>query len=81
MRRKSTSVSLSLNQAVALLIQNEAAFLARMAKADERMAMADQVTVEFRQRFESIERRLAAIETILRELPQALRREIGFKPQ
>lgn len=72
MRRKPRSAAATLNQAVALLIKNEAAFVARMAKTDELMA-------EYRERFERIERRLAAIETALRELPQVLRREIGFK--
>lgn len=77
MRRKLSSVSLNLNQAVALLIQTQTSFLARMAKADERF---EAQRVQSEERFKRIEHRLDVIETILRELPQAIRREIGFKP-
>ena len=69
---------MNLNQLMAQFIQNEIALLSKMARTDELIARDRE---RFEERFDRIERRLAVIEEILRDLPQALRREIGFKPQ
>jgi hypothetical protein len=68
-----------LQQAMTLLIHNQAQLAVSMAKAAERED-------ENRQRFSRIERELDAIkamlmrhEEILQKLPEALRDKIGFK--
>ena len=69
----------SLEQAMALLIQNQAAFVL------SQQAFLSQMTQAF-ERMRNMERRLDAIEAILLrhekmliELPEALRQKIGFK--
>ena len=67
-----------LDEAMALLIQNQAAFLGRLAEIDRTSS----------ERFERIERDIAAILRVLNEhsrtlerLPEAVRDKIGFKGQ
>lgn len=62
-----------LEEALAILINNQASFLSQMAKAEER--------------FFRIERKLADIEAILlrheqilQSLPEAVRQKVGFSP-
>jgi hypothetical protein len=72
-----------LEEAMVLLIQNQASFLTRMADTDRRMAETDRATSE---RFARIERDMAAILRVLSEhsrllerLPEAIRDKIGFQ--
>ena len=72
-----------LEEALATLIQNQAAFVARMSGADVRMAEMERINAE---RFARIEERFARIEALLLEhnrilqaLPDAIREKIGFK--
>jgi hypothetical protein len=72
-----------LEEAIALLIQNEAAFVGRLAESDKRASEFERVTSE---RFARIEKDMAAILRILAEhsqilerLPEAVRDKIGFK--
>jgi hypothetical protein len=59
-----------LEEAVALLLNNQAKFLERLADIEQTNA----------QRFALIEQHLVRIETILVGLPEAVRQKIGFKP-
>ncbi len=75
---------------MALLIQNEAAFVGRLAESDNRMAESDKQMSEFErvtsERFARIERDMSAILQVLAEhsrmlerLPEAVHDKIGFK--
>ena len=86
----------SLEQAMTLLIQTQAAFVARLGSMDERFARIEERTdarfarMEERmdKRFARVEERLGKIEELLVEhhqilvgLPEAIRDKIGFKPR
>jgi hypothetical protein len=62
----------SLEQAMALLIQNQAAFVGDMRESHKQMA-------EMRREFEEIKSILLRHERILSELPEMIRQKIGFK--
>ena len=83
MQRRSSNGNVNLQQAIALLIQNQAAFLRSSITTQERLARIENETQE---RFARIERDLDQIKAILRELqavvlemPEAVRQKIGFK--
>jgi hypothetical protein len=80
-----------LEEAIAILLQNQASFVARMAEIDARHAETERRFVEMERRHAEIERanaeRFARIEALLLEhnrileaLPDVLRDKIGFKP-
>src|SRR5882724_7227905 len=92
--RKPPARNNHLEEAMALLIRNQAAFIEQIARNDqERLALKQwqhQTEVWQRkaeERFDKIEQRLARIEesliqipkTILQQLPKAVKKEIGFK--
>jgi hypothetical protein len=66
-----------LEEALATLIQNQAAFVARMSEIDARVAEMDRLNAE---RFKRIEALLLEHNRILQALPDAIRDKIGFKP-
>jgi hypothetical protein len=66
-----------LEEALAILIQNQASFLARMSDIDARVAEMDRINAE---RFARIEALLLEHNRILQALPDAIRDKIGFKP-
>ncbi len=66
-----------LEEALATLIQNQAAFVARMAEIDARVAEMDRTNSA---RFARIEALLIEHNRILQALPDAIREQIGFKP-
>jgi hypothetical protein len=100
-----------LEEAMALLISNQATFVEQISrndqerlalqrrtdeqdvKSDERWRKAEEWQRKSEQRFERIEQRLARIEadliqlpktmlqTLLQQLPKAVKKEIGFKTQ
>ena len=72
MRRRSNSTQISLEQAIALLIQNQAAFLASSREFDEWRRKADK-------QFDEIKAILLRHEQILSQLPELIRQKIGFK--
>ena len=81
MQRRSSNGNVNLQQAVALLIQNQAAFLKSSIEAQERFARMEKETQE---RFARIERDLDQIKALLTDLPeaiQAIRQKIGFIPR
>jgi hypothetical protein len=65
-----------LEEALATLIQNQAAFVARMSGADVRMAEMERINAE---RFARIEALLLEHNRILQALPDVIRDKIGFK--
>jgi hypothetical protein len=65
-----------LEEALATLIQNQAAFVARMAEIDARVAEMERTNAE---RFARIEALLLEHNRILQALPDAIRETIGFK--
>ena len=75
----------NLEQAMALLIQNQAAFISQLGGMNERFARIEERMDE---RFARVDERLAKIEELLVEhhqilvgLPDAIRDKIGFKPR
>jgi hypothetical protein len=65
-----------LDEAMALLIQNQAAFVAQMRENDMRVA---EIERESKERFARIEALLIEHNRILERLPDTLREKIGFK--
>lgn len=72
-----------LEEAMALLIQNQAAFVSRLSETDRAHAESERKTAE---RFAHIETQMAEIIRVLGEhrrllerLPEAVREKIGFK--
>jgi hypothetical protein len=81
-----------LEEAMALLIQNEAAFVARLSESDRRHLEIERQHLKFEretaERFARIEAQMAEIIRVLNEhsrmlerLPEAVRDKIGFKGQ
>jgi hypothetical protein len=69
----------SLEAAMALLINNQAALVAQHTSFVSAMAKADQEFGEIRKLFDKIMAVLARHETLLEKLPEAIRDKIGFK--
>jgi hypothetical protein len=65
-----------LEEAIAILLQNQASFLARMSDIDARVSETDRINSE---RFARIEALLLEHNRILQALPDAIRDKIGFK--
>src|SRR5260370_9397205 len=100
--RKNSNSNNDLEEAMALLIRNQAAFVEQIARNDqERLKLqrsSDQsqrrseelerqtnerfgkLERETKEQFARVEERLSRIETILLQLPKAIKKEIGFKP-
>ena len=72
MTTKFNGTRVNLQQAIALLIQNEAAFLASQIEAAQRFARIEQELAQ-------IKAILLRHEQILSQLPEVIREKIGFK--
>lgn len=72
MRRRSNGTQVNLEQAIALLIQNQAAFLVSSREIEEWRRKVDK-------QFEEIKAILLRHERILNQLPEIIRQKIGFK--
>jgi hypothetical protein len=81
-----------LEEAIAMLVQNEAAFVGRLSENDRRHAENERLHLELKreadERFARIEAKMAEIIRVLAEhgrllerLPEAIRDKIGFKGQ
>jgi len=83
--RKNSNSNNHLEEAMALLIRNRAAFVEQVARNDqERLRLQsghDQLERETKEQFARVEERLTRIEAILLQLPKAIKKEIGFKRQ
>jgi hypothetical protein len=75
---------------MALLIRNQAAFVEQIARNDQERLTLQRIGDELQlkieewqrksdQRFDGIEERLSRVETILLQLPKAIKKEVGFK--
>jgi len=73
-KRTSDAAKINLQEAIALLLHNQAQFVSQQAQFVNQFA-------ESQRRFANIERKLDLIERILYDLPEAVRQKIGFKPQ
>ena len=81
-----------LEEAMVLLIRNQAAFVDQVARNNQEWLEVKQWQAKAELRFEEIERRLERIEaslielpkiilkTVLEQLPKAVKKEIGFAP-
>ena len=65
-----------LEEALATLIQNQAAFVTQMLETDRRIAEMERINSE---RFARIEAILAELTRMMRALPEAVREKIGFR--
>ena len=74
--RKNSNSNNHLEEAMALLIRNQAAFVEQIARTDRERTEQKQEFKEFRR---ETRERLSRIETILLQLPKAIKKEIGFK--
>ncbi len=74
--RKNSNSNNHLEEAMALLIRNQAAFVEQIARTDRERTEQKQEFEEFRR---ETRERLSRIETILLQLPKAIKKEIGFK--
>jgi hypothetical protein len=79
MQRRSRDSRINLEQAIAILIQNQAAFLASAVETHEWRRRADERFAKIERRLEAIERDLEEIKAILGQLPELIRQKIGFK--
>lgn len=74
-----------LEEAMALLIQNQAAFVSQLAtinaRLDERFARMDERFARIEERLDKIEHTLEDHHNILLGLLESIRKEIGFKPR
>ena len=84
MARAKSNGGIRLEEAMALLIQNQAAFLARASEIDARVADSDVSSKELRrentERFAHIEAILLEHSRVLAALPEAVRERMGFRP-
>ena len=74
MQRRSSSTRINLEQAIAILIQNQSAFLASSLEIAEWRRKTDE-------RLARIERDLEDIKAMLFQLPELIRQKIGFKAE
>ena len=74
--RENSNSNNHLEEAMALLIRNQAAFVEQIARTDRERTEQKQEFEEFRR---ETRERLSRIETILLQLPKAIKKEIGFK--
>ena len=72
MARKSGNGNNNLQEAMALLIQNQAAFVAQLNETNKRQAAIEN-------KLDVIERILLRHEQTLADLPEAIRQKVGFK--
>ena len=76
MSKRPTDSAVNLQQAVTLLIENQASFVREMAESNRRH---DEMKLQSDRRFATIERELGEIRRLLFELPETIRQKIGFK--
>ena len=79
MRTRSNGMHVNLQQAVAILIQNQAAFLASSRETDEWRRKADNRFAKIERDLEDIKAILLRHEQMLSQLPELICQKIGFK--
>ena len=69
----------NIQSAIALLIQNQAQFLAQLTDTNRRLGQSDERFARIEQDLDLIKAILIRHEEILEKLPEAIREKIGFK--
>jgi len=69
-----------LQQAMALLIQNQAQFLSHLAETHKHQAESDRRFARIEAELEQIKAILLRHDRVLADLPEAIRQKVGFKP-
>jgi predicted metal-dependent hydrolase len=77
MQKQVNRKSSHLEEAIALLIQTQAAFVAQLAESSREH---EKSFSEINKKFSHIEAMLMRHERILTELPEVIRQKIGFQP-
>jgi CMP-N-acetylneuraminic acid synthetase len=77
MQKQATRKSSHLEEAIALLIQTQAAFVAQLAESSREN---DKRFSEINKKFSHIETMLLRHERMLTDLPEVIRQKIGFQP-
>jgi glutamyl/glutaminyl-tRNA synthetase len=84
MQRQTSQRSTHLEEAIALLIQTQAAFVAQLAEnsreIEESRRKNDRTFSEINRKFAHIEAMLLRHERMLTDLPEVIRQKIGFQP-
>ncbi len=68
-----------LQQAMALLIQNQAALLSQLTQDHKRLSKNEQDLLEIKGNLEQIKAILLRHDQVLADLPEAIRQKVGFK--
>ena len=76
MARRLNGTQINLQEAIALLIRNQAAFVTEMTEINRRH---NELEVETKLMIAAIQQKFIDIDRILRDLPEAIRQKIGFK--
>ena len=80
MRTRSNSTQINLEQAIALLIQNQAALLISSREIDEWRRKTDDRLARIERELEEIKATLNLLPDLIRnQLPELIRQKIGFK--
>jgi hypothetical protein len=77
MRKQTNRTSSHLEEAIALLIQTQAAFVQQLAESSREN---DRRFTDINKKFAHIEAMLMRHERILTDLPEVIRQKIGFQP-
>jgi glutamyl/glutaminyl-tRNA synthetase len=84
MQRQTSRRSTHLEEAIALLIQTQAAFVAQLAESRRDQAESrrenDKTFAEINKKFTHIEAMLMRHERMLTDLPEVIRQKIDFQP-
>ena len=87
MKRTPDGARINLQEAIALLLHNQAQFVSQMAESERRFAAIERELYEIKRTIhempETLSRELSEklLRDLLRELPEAVRQKIGFKPK
>jgi hypothetical protein len=79
MVRKSGNANNNLQEAMALLIRNQAAFLSRLTEDHKRLSKNEQDRTDIKGDLAQIKAILLRHDQVLADLPEAIRQKVGFK--
>ena len=80
MATKSKNGNDNLQQAMALLIQNQAAFISQLHEMSKHQVERDRRFARIEDELEQIKAILLRHDRVLADLPEAIRQKVGFKP-
>jgi len=79
MVRKSGNANNNLQEAMALLIRNQAAFLSQLTEDHKRLSKKEQDLADIKRDLAQIKAILLRHDQVLADLPEAIRQKVGFK--